>query len=369
MGAKCSNVVTDASFISRVVDETTFKLYEYLVAKSYVRTHKMTRWCPNPECKKAVFATDLNASVTCECGTKFCVRCGNESHAPVGCDILQQWQQKLQSDGTRFPCCFLFFFSPISPLLSSFLSPIPSMEWVRLFSKPCPNRDCQMPIQKNGGCQFMTCQSCRTPYCWDCMKVLAKDHEPHPCQKEEETKKEVTLERSKFELQDYSKCVEGFDLFMNKSKNFVSMRPTEAKKQKEYNYMVSDNFSNFRFYEDSLDALIEASRIAKYSFIFQFYSRDNAADFQLFCFNQKTLIEDVCAPFLFSLASLCPHFFLSFPPQVEELEKILKRDIVLEKDKSELMEKSRTVKFRALTVTKSVEEGLTKNADLFILKS
>lgn len=101
MGVKCANVITDSAFIGRVVDEETFKLYEYLVAKAYVRTHKQTRWCPNPQCKKAVFAPDLNASVTCDCSTKFCVRCGNESHSPVGCEMLQMWQQKLVSDGTR----------------------------------------------------------------------------------------------------------------------------------------------------------------------------------------------------------------------------------------------------------------------------
>ena len=47
---------------------------------------------------------------------------------------------------------------------------------------------------------------------------------------------------------------------------------------------------------------------------------------------------------------------------------MLKRDVVLEKDKTELSEKSRVLKIRTQTVTRSVEEGLTKNSDLYKLK-
>ena len=109
------------------------------------------------------------------------------------------------------------------------------------------------------------------------------------------------LTKTKNELQDYSKCVQGFDEFMKKGKQYLEMKPIQKKKQQEYNYMVSDSFSNFSFYEDALDVLIESGRIAKYSFIFQFFSRDNQTDFELFHFNQKTLVTEVtCRYFLHS---------------------------------------------------------------------
>lgn len=202
-----------------------------------------------------------------------------------------------------------------------------------------------MPIQKDGGCQFMTCQVCRVPYCWDCMKVLARDHEPHPCKKED-VKLDAHNTKSRNELQDYSRCVGKFDEFMNKGKAYALMRAVEKKKQTEYNYMVSDNFSNFRFYEDALDVLIESARVAKYSFVFQFYSRDNPADLDLFLYNQQFLITEV-----------------------EQLEASLKRDTILEQDKAEFQDKIRSARIRTLTVTKSVEEGLTRNADLYRIQA
>jgi len=49
------------------------KLYEYICAKNYIRTHRQARWCPNPNCKKAIFSSsDVTTAhnVTCECGCK-----------------------------------------------------------------------------------------------------------------------------------------------------------------------------------------------------------------------------------------------------------------------------------------------------------
>ncbi len=33
-------------------------------------------------------------------------------------------------------------------------------------TKPCPK--CGVRIAKDGGCMFMMCSSCRTPFCWQC---------------------------------------------------------------------------------------------------------------------------------------------------------------------------------------------------------
>jgi hypothetical protein len=61
-----------------------------------------------------------NGIVNCNCGKSYCVKCGNFAHA-------------------RKPCP----------------PPADTLKWLQKHAKPCPN--CHNQIQKNGGCDHMTC--------------------------------------------------------------------------------------------------------------------------------------------------------------------------------------------------------------------
>ncbi|CAE8716232.1 unnamed protein product, partial [Polarella glacialis] len=50
---------------------------------------------------------------------------------------------------------------------------------VQRSSKSCPS--CQMPIQKDGGCNFMDCPNCRRHFCWSCGRILKGSHQAHTC--------------------------------------------------------------------------------------------------------------------------------------------------------------------------------------------
>ncbi|DBA01074.1 TPA: hypothetical protein N0F65_002684 [Lagenidium giganteum] len=47
---------------------------------------------------------------------------------------------------------------------------------IRNTTKPCPG--CRNPIEKNGGCNHMTCSRCQTEFCWVC-GVMVPRSEPH----------------------------------------------------------------------------------------------------------------------------------------------------------------------------------------------
>eukprot|EP00927_Polykrikos_kofoidii_P055174 TRINITY_DN49462_c0_g1_i1.p1 TRINITY_DN49462_c0_g1~~TRINITY_DN49462_c0_g1_i1.p1 ORF type:complete len:579 (-),score=81.26 TRINITY_DN49462_c0_g1_i1:67-1731(-) len=54
-----------------------------------------------------------------------------------------------------------------------------SQGFVQRSSKMCPS--CKMPIQKDGGCNFMDCPNCRRHFCWSCGQVLKRSHDRHKC--------------------------------------------------------------------------------------------------------------------------------------------------------------------------------------------
>ena len=50
--------------------------------------------------------------------------------------------------------------------------------------KPCPK--CNVPVEKNGGCNLVVCRSCRQPFCWLCGAKTGTSHtweriEGHTC--------------------------------------------------------------------------------------------------------------------------------------------------------------------------------------------
>lgn len=43
-----------------------------------------------------------------------------------------------------------------------------SEEWIRKNTKPCPG--CQVPIEKNGGCNYIVCTQCGLGFCYFCFR-------------------------------------------------------------------------------------------------------------------------------------------------------------------------------------------------------
>jgi len=95
----------------------------------------------------------LNLIMICtnpSCKFTFCFNCKEEWHADTTCEKYQKWKQENSKGDSSY------------------------RDWVRLHAKPCPG--CGNAIEKNGGCNHMTCQKCDHQFCWLCMGQYSSDH-------------------------------------------------------------------------------------------------------------------------------------------------------------------------------------------------
>jgi ariadne-1 len=114
------------------------KKYGVWLLDSYVSGSSTLSWCPGAGCSRAIEGTSSTFGVACTCGYMWCFRCKTEDHAPASCDNAKDWTAKNNSDAEN-------------------------VNWIIANTKICPK--CKVHIEKNQGCNHMTCKSCRHEFC------------------------------------------------------------------------------------------------------------------------------------------------------------------------------------------------------------
>ncbi|KAA8913627.1 hypothetical protein FN846DRAFT_928980 [Sphaerosporella brunnea] len=144
----CARIV-DSKSIRLLVPAETYARYEELLNRTYVDDKPNLRWCPAPECEYAVDCpvrpNELHRivpTVACECSHVFCFGCGLSDHQPCPCSLVKKWLKKCEDDSE-------------------------TANWISAHTKECPK--CISTIEKNGGCNHMTCRKCKHEFCWVCM--------------------------------------------------------------------------------------------------------------------------------------------------------------------------------------------------------
>lgn len=145
--AKCTEVMTEEEV--QIAAEDCLAKFESYQLRSFVESNSLTRWCPGRGCERVACATSASAmeqegSVAhCDsCLTSFCLCCGEEPHSPSNCKELAKWNEKCRNESE-------------------------TANWILANTKSCPK--CSSRIEKNQGCNHMSCQKCRFEFCWICM--------------------------------------------------------------------------------------------------------------------------------------------------------------------------------------------------------
>lgn len=146
----CGRIVGER-VVLRLVNQTTADRYRQLLDRTYVDDNPTLKWCPHPNCEYAVQCTEapprmldqIIPTVRCRCHRAFCFGCGLEAdHRPLICKYVKLWEKKCADDSE-------------------------TSNWLMANTKECTK--CASTIEKNGGCNHMTCKKCKYEFCWVCL--------------------------------------------------------------------------------------------------------------------------------------------------------------------------------------------------------
>ncbi|KAG7086448.1 hypothetical protein E1B28_002401 [Marasmius oreades] len=182
MAENCALVAPDAFIRSVLVPDGTsasqsegtlaWARFQELLVRNYVGAMSNLKFCPHPGCTNTVrcsAAASKSSLITIvpivSCGArgipgseedrkasnlsvqakehKFCFGCPVETdHRPVVCAVAWMWLKKCEDDSE-------------------------TANWIKSNTKECSQ--CHSTIEKNGGCNHMTCKKCKHEFCWVCM--------------------------------------------------------------------------------------------------------------------------------------------------------------------------------------------------------
>ena len=255
-------------------DSDAMLQYRSYLLDLYSEEHAHIRRCPTPQCESFIFHPMANKMscgyypVTCEsCSNKFCFGCHNENHGPATCAQMAHWTKKEidESENTN---------------------------WITANTKPCPS--CTKPIEKNGGCNRMTCSQCRLDWCWICEKAWSKhtsSDAAYACNVlPKETEKQRDIARN--ELTRYLHFYTRFRIHKQSKKlDSLVLQQVHDRILQENESRTDFTLTDIEYLHTTAKVLFECRHTLSFSYVFAFYL-DKGHDKELFEFNQLQLEQN-----------------------------------------------------------------------------
>lgn len=265
---KCTSRVGPSLF-KRFLTKDLYAKYKRFLSTIFVDNNNRTlRWCPNPGCKYIVEVTSPGIlEVTCECGCAFCFACGADGHLPVNCDMNKKWTEKNTAESGN-------------------------VTWIAANTKPCSK--CKKPIEKNQGCNHMTCSQCKHEFCWICLGDWRAHNGNYSCNKinkdlwNKQSNAKAELERYMFYFERYENHIRAIRK-ANELKDSFGDFATHMTTLKRF------EMEDMKFLWTCLNSLINTRRVLANSYVLGYYLK-NIKQVQLFEFMQKDL-EMTCESF------------------------------------------------------------------------
>ncbi|KAE9975165.1 hypothetical protein Vi05172_g8515 [Venturia inaequalis] len=265
-GNNCNRVV-DSRSLNTLVSGSLRDRYEELLTRTYVDDLENLKWCPSPNCVYAVDCKIKNRdlgrivpTVKCDCDHQFCFGCAQNDHQPAPCGLVKKWMKKCEDDSE-------------------------TANWISANTKECPR--CHSTIEKNGGCNHMTCRKCKHEFCWMCMGVWSEHGTSwYNCNRfEEKSGHEARSEQAK-SRQSLERYLHYYNRYANHEQSAKLDKDIYIKTEKKMTQLQTTaamSWIEVQFLERASQALQHCRQTLKWTYAFAFYLARN---------NQTEIFED-----------------------------------------------------------------------------
>jgi len=244
----------------------------------YISECKELQGCLGADCQfvQQFTSESLNklTDVQCKkCDHVYCIKCKQKGHRPCPCAIADQWWMKATSEAEN-------------------------MQWILAKTKKCPK--CHVPIEKNQGCNHMTCKHCKHEFCWLCKGDWNKHGSAtggyYKCNIYEENKQKgvVSMEEqasrnAKTELERFSFHFTRFDNHIKAIEQMKKTYATAESKMAELMTKYQWKPNEVSFLQEVATTVIECRRLLAWSYPIGYYMAKTFKLRELFTQHQKDL--------------------------------------------------------------------------------
>lgn len=238
---------------------------------------KKYKWCPAVDCTNFVElsvddrpdgysrheSSQLSClpMVRCPAAHEFCFDCQYENHLPCPCFLVEKWLKRCRDDSE-------------------------TANWIDANTQPCPK--CFLSIEKNGGCNHMTCQTCGYEFCWICLGVWnIHGTANYECNRYDQEEVNATKKKRSEKQDALSRYLHFYRRF---SIHQQSMAGDERTLANVHKYMLlymktqrstenTSSWNDVQFMSDAIRSLSSGRKTLMWTYAFSFYmAKSNFAD-------------------------------------------------------------------------------------------
>lgn len=164
-----------------------------------------------------------------------------------------------------------------------------TLNYICSYTKDCPK--CHVTIEKNGGCNHMTCRKCHHEFCWTCGQPLTHSLQAmgkHDCNKFVDNDKEKEIEKSRAQLKRF---LHYCNRYMNHSQSLkfeAKLNEIVAEKMKGLQEEHRMSWIEVQFLQKAVDSLLSSRQTLMYTYVFAYYLKPNNQQ-EIFEVNQQDL--------------------------------------------------------------------------------
>lgn len=150
--------------IAKLLPKPAYEKLTVILRDLVIDSARDMSWCPTPNCGNVVMKNDaIPEMVFCfKCKYCWCSSCRVQWHADSTCQQYRDWLKQIKLDKEK--AALLAKEKKLKEAKEEDLT----QQWLKRNARVCVK--CNAGIEKNGGCNHMTCSRCHGQFCWICNK-------------------------------------------------------------------------------------------------------------------------------------------------------------------------------------------------------